>query len=155
MSDDVQVERTIAAEPKAVWAMVSDVTRMGEWSPETTGCEWVGDATGPVVGARFKGRNQKGFRHWSTICTVAEAEPGASFVFDVKSGPLDVARWAYKFEATDGGCRVTETWTDRRKKIFELISRPIMGINDRPGHNRAGMETTLERLATAAEAPAG
>ena len=57
---DVEVERTIAAAPEKLWALVSDVTRMGEWSPETVGCEWVGDPKEPVIGARFKGRNQRG-----------------------------------------------------------------------------------------------
>jgi uncharacterized protein YndB with AHSA1/START domain len=155
MSDDVQVERTIKAAPDVLWAMVSDVTRMGEWSPETVGCEWVGDRKEPVAGARFKGRNQSGWRKWSTTCEVVEAAPGKSFVFEVKSGPLGISRWEYSFEPADGGTRVTESWTDRRPKVLELISRPVMGISDRPAHNRKTMEATLERLATAAEsAPA-
>jgi uncharacterized protein YndB with AHSA1/START domain len=151
MSDDVHVERKIAAAPEAVWALVSDVTRMGEWSPETVGCEWVGDTKQPVVGARFKGRNQSGWRKWSTVCSVVEAAPGKSFVFEVKAGPFDISRWEYKFEPADGGTRVTESWTDRRPKLMEVISRPIMGVSDRAGHNRETMQATLERLAAAAE----
>jgi uncharacterized protein YndB with AHSA1/START domain len=148
---DVEVERTIAAAPEKVWALVSDVTRMGEWSPETVGCEWVGDRKEPVVGARFKGRNQSGWRKWSTVCTVVEASPGKSFVFDVKAGPFDISRWEYTFEQADGGTRVSESWTERRPKLMELMSRPIMGISDRASHNRATMQATLERLAAAAE----
>jgi uncharacterized protein YndB with AHSA1/START domain len=53
MADVVSVERTIAASPDALWKMVSDVTRMGEWSPENTGGEWLKGATGPAVGAKF------------------------------------------------------------------------------------------------------
>jgi uncharacterized protein YndB with AHSA1/START domain len=148
---DVEVERTIAAPPEKVWALVSDVTRMGEWSPETVGCEWVGDPKEPVIGARFKGRNQSGWRKWSTVCTVVEAAAGKSFVFDVKAGPFDISRWEYTFEPADGRTRVTESWTDRRPKLMELMSRPIMGVSDRAGHNRATMQTTLERLAATAE----
>ncbi len=103
---DVSVERTIKAAPEVVWGMVSDVTRMGEWSPETTGCEWIGDTKEPVAGARFKGRNQSGWRKWSTVCKVVEAAPGKSFVFEVKAGPFDVSRWEYTFEPADGGTRV-------------------------------------------------
>jgi hypothetical protein len=44
----------IAADALRLWEMVSDVTRMGEWSPETTGAHWLDGASGPVVGARFK-----------------------------------------------------------------------------------------------------
>jgi len=148
---DVEVERTIAAAPEKLWGLVSDVTRMGEWSPETVGCEWVGDRKEPVAGARFKGRNQSGWRKWSTVCTVVEAAPGKSFAFDVRAGPFDISRWEYTCEPADGGTRVTESWTERRPKVMELMSRPIMGISDRASHNRATMEATLERLAAAAE----
>ena len=48
---------TIAAPISAVFAAVTDVTRMGEWSPECVACRWVGDATGPAVGAKFEGDN--------------------------------------------------------------------------------------------------
>ena len=40
---DVEVRRRIAAAPGMVYDLVSDVTRMGEWSPETASCRWVGD----------------------------------------------------------------------------------------------------------------
>ncbi len=152
MSEDVKVERTIAAAPEKVWAMVSDVTRMGEWSPETVGCEWIGDRKEPAVGARFKGNNENGKRKWSTVCTVVEASPGESFAFDVKAGPFNIARWAYRFEAANDGCRLTESWTDRRPKLIEIISKPVMGVSDRGAHNRETMQATLDRLAAAAEA---
>jgi uncharacterized protein YndB with AHSA1/START domain len=151
MAEDVTVERTINAPPDVLWRMVSDVTRMGEWSPETTGCDWIGDTKEPAAGARFKGRNQKGWRRWSTVCTVAAAIPGESFVFDVKSGPVDISRWAYRFEKTETGTRVTETWTDKRPGWMEKVTGVVMGVKDRAAHNRAGMEKTLEQLATAAE----
>ncbi len=48
----------IAASPEVVWELLSDITRMAEWSPECRQCEWSGGATGPVVGARFKSRNK-------------------------------------------------------------------------------------------------
>ncbi|HAS09465.1 MAG TPA: SRPBCC family protein, partial [Acidimicrobiaceae bacterium] len=52
---DVSVSREIAAPPQRVWELISDITRMGEWSPETTGGKWLKGATGPAVGARFRG----------------------------------------------------------------------------------------------------
>ena len=45
----VTVERDMAAPAEQVWSMISDVTRMGEWSPEAVGADWLGDATGPAV----------------------------------------------------------------------------------------------------------
>ena len=112
----VTVERDIEAPPDQLWAMVSDVTRMGEWSPEATGAEWRGGATGAAVGAKFKGLNNNGKRSWSTACTVTECEPGTSFAFSVVAGPLSIAKWAYTFTPTATGCHVTETWTDTPRR---------------------------------------
>jgi uncharacterized protein YndB with AHSA1/START domain len=152
MSDSVTVERDIATPPEAVWALISDVTRMGDFSPENIGGEWIGDRREPVVGARFRGTNQNGKRRWKTVCTVVAAEPGRVFAFDVKAGGLRVARWEYRFDPTvDGGCGVTEMWTDHRGKLVTWLGGPVSGVRDRAAHNRAGIETTLERLAATAE----
>ena len=151
MGETVSVEREIAAPPEQVWAMVSDVERMGEWSPETVGCRWLGDAAGPAPGARFRGRNRRGGRRWSTECTVTQAEPGGIFAFESKAGPFRIARWSYRFEPTDDGCRVIEEWWDQRGTVIKALGTVISGVSDRAVHNRAGMHTTLERLATAAE----
>ncbi len=152
MAETVSVSREIGAPADSVWAMVSDVTRMGEWSPETTNAEWVKGATAPVVGARFKGTNQGGGKTWSTGATVTSADPGRRFSFLVAVGMLKVAEWSYDFEPTDAGCRVTETWADRRNGLTKALGKPLTGVADRAEHNRAGMEQTLERLAAAAEA---
>jgi uncharacterized protein YndB with AHSA1/START domain len=54
-----EVTRQIAATPEKVWSLVADATRMAEWSPVITRCEWIGDASGPEVGARFVGHNRQ------------------------------------------------------------------------------------------------
>ena len=66
----------IAAPAETVWALVSDLPRMGEWSPENAGGKWVKGATGPALGAVFEGTNKNGFRRWSTMVTVIACEPG-------------------------------------------------------------------------------
>jgi uncharacterized protein YndB with AHSA1/START domain len=151
MSEQVTVERDVAASPEALWALISDVTRMSEFSPENVGCEWLGDRREPVVGARFRGTNQNGKRRWKTACSVVTAEPGRIFAFDVKAGALRIARWEYRFEPSDKGCRLSETWIDQRGKIVTWMGKPVSGVGDRASHNRAGMEATLEKLAAAAE----
>ena len=147
MVEQVSVSREIAAPAERVWALVSDVTRMGEWSPETERCTWLGNAVSPAPGARFRGINRRGRRRWSTVATVLEADPGRS------AGPFTVADWAYRFEPTASGCRVTETWTDLRGRLITALGKPISGVADRAAHNRVTMEQTLARLAAAAEAP--
>ena len=71
----------VSAPPEKLYDLVSDVTRMGEWSPETAKCESIGGATGPAVGARFKGTNKRRV-WWSTDATVVAAERGRRFAFE-------------------------------------------------------------------------
>lgn len=148
---EVIVDESIPATPLTLYGLVSDVTRMGEWSPETTSCRWLGGVTGPSVGARFRGDNKQGWRRWSTTCTVAVADPGSRFAFDVHVGPLAISTWSYEFVAEGAGCRVTETWTDRRPQWMVRTSPVIMGVRDRDAHNRDGMRATLAALRRAVE----
>ncbi|HVM51679.1 MAG TPA: SRPBCC family protein [Acidimicrobiales bacterium] len=152
MAEPVSVTTHIAAAPEVVYDLVSDLPRMGEWSPENTGGRWVGGATGPAVGARFRGSNRKGWRRWSTTVTVADATPGRAFAFDVTAGPFAVARWSYAIEPAGDGCDVTESWEDHRHPAIARIVGPMTGVSDRRSHNEATMRTTLERLKAAAEA---
>ena len=45
-----EVSLHIDAEPLQVWELVSDITRMGDYSPEVFEAEWLDGATGPAVG---------------------------------------------------------------------------------------------------------
>lgn len=150
MAGPVVVSREVAAPAERVWAMVSDVTRMGQWSPENVGGRWLGGASGPTPGARFRGTNRRGWRRWSTRCTVVDADPPRRFAFRVTSGGLAVAEWRYELEPTDAGCRVTETFVDQRGVLVRTAGRLLTGVADRAAHNRAGMRQTLDALAEAA-----
>jgi uncharacterized protein YndB with AHSA1/START domain len=150
--DPVSVSREIAAPAAQVWGLLSDLPRMGEWSPENTGGRWIRGATGPEVGARFHGWNANGWRRWRTDAVVTRCEAGACFEFDVSVFRLPIARWTYDIEALGSGCRVTETFTDTRGRLARSLGGPVSGVTDRPNHNRDGMERTLANLAAAAEA---
>jgi hypothetical protein len=141
--------RDIAAPPEKVWALVSDLPRMGEWSPENMGGKWVKGATGPALGAVFKGSNKNGLRRWSTTVTVVDSDPGKVFEFAVSSGPLAIARWRYEFEDAETGCRVTESWLDERKPWFATVAR-VFGDHG-PGNAEQQITATLANLAEAAE----
>ena len=155
MANPVSVSTHIDASPQVVYDLVSDLPRMGELSPENTGGKWLGGATGPTVGARFKGTNRNGARRWSTTCTVIEATPGERFAFEVKVGPFAVAKWTYRIEPSGAGCDVTETWDDLRAGWMHTVGALASGVKDRTSHNTAGMEATLERLKAASEVHAG
>jgi hypothetical protein len=147
----VSVSRDVNAPAEYAWALVSDVTRMGEWSPETTSAEWLGGVSSPAPGAKFRGTNQNGKKSWKSVATVVDSEPGRAFGFRVKAMGLNVADWTYTFEPTPTGCVVTERWNDRRGMLMKAMSPKATGVADRAEHNRSGMEQTLERLARAAE----
>jgi hypothetical protein len=132
--------------------MVADLPRMKEWSPENDGAEWRKGATSAVPGATFSGTNSRGKKSWETTGRIVEAEPGRGLTFRITAVGMKVAMWAYRFEPTDSGCRVTETWTDERNALLKVLGKPVSGVSDRVGHNRVGMEQTLAKLKAAAEA---
>jgi hypothetical protein len=97
---------TIAAPTDVLYDMVSDVTRMGEWSPICTNCWW-DDGETPRVGAWFTGQNVLPDRTWETRSEVVVADPAREFAFNV-GGSL--VRWGYTFTPVAGGTTVTESW---------------------------------------------
>ncbi len=117
----------VARSPEVVYGMVSDVTRMGEWSPVCTACWW-DDGDGPETGAWFTGRNVTPERTWETRSRVVAAEPGRAFAFEVGEGWV---RWSYTFEPVDGGTRLTESW--------EFLPAGIARF-----HERYGSEATAQ-----------
>ena len=145
----------MGAPGETVWRLVSDVTRMGEWSPETVGGAWTGGHTGPVVGATFAGRNRAGLMRWTGKCEVTVADPGRQFTF-VRPGPDGGTTWSYVIEPSDGGCRVTESFSQARLPPWpmRLMSRLVFGA-DREDALRRSVHETLERLKAVAEKEAG
>jgi uncharacterized protein YndB with AHSA1/START domain len=143
----------VDAPPETVYALVSDLPRMGEWSPECRRCEWRGGASGAVVGARFKGHNRIGWRRWSTKGEVVAAEPGRELAWDVRSVfGLPVARWRYVLQPeAAGGTEVTETMEDHRGRTIKVLGTLVSGVRDRSAHNTEGMKATLARIKAEAE----
>ena len=149
MHDSVTVH--MAASPEKVWALVSDVTKIGLYSPETFEAEWLEGATGPAVGAKFRGhvkRNGKGPTYWTT-CTVLECEPGHVFAFGVGPADKPVNVWRYQLEPQGDGTDVTESF-----QLAETLSLRVYWALlgwARGRTNRNGMETTLEKMKAQAE----
>lgn len=69
------VEATVDAPLEAVWPLVVDVTRTGEWSHECREVFWLGGVTAAVPGARFRGRNRSWLWRWSRTCEVVDVVP--------------------------------------------------------------------------------
>lgn len=141
----------VAAPVDRVWELVSDLPRMGEFSPENQGGSWQRGATGPAVGAGFRGRNRSGRRRWSTRCTVTRCEPGRSFAFAVSAVGMPVAEWSYDLQPTATGCTLTETWRDRRSGLMSWLGRRTTGVQDRTSFTATSIEQTLARIKGRAE----
>src|SRR5690242_3279115 len=146
-------EIAVAADTRAVYALLTDLGVLGELADETVAMRWIsGSSARP--GSVFRGRNRNGWRRWSTTCTVTDAEPGRVFAFDVHHSPprVPVSRWQYDIAATEGGCVVTESTWDRRPAWFRVPAQLATGVRDRSGANAAHIATTLQRLKARAEA---
>jgi uncharacterized protein YndB with AHSA1/START domain len=151
MAEKLEITRDIAASPEAVYAAISDVTRMGEWSVECHACEWQDGFDGPAVGAVFDGHNRNGDHEWTSQGTVIEADPGRSFAFECSMMDFHYSTWGYRIEPHDGGSRVTEWSEDLRPDSVLEFSKEMSGVDDRAARNRETMSSTLERLAAALE----
>ncbi len=150
MHDAVTVH--MAASPERVWELVSDVTRIGSYSPETFEAEWIEGATGPAPGAKFRGhvkRNGKGPIYWTT-CTVSACEPGRTFAFGVGADGKPLNVWRYDIAPAGDGCDVTESFTLSPTWWLRLYWT-LLGWS-RGKTNRNGMQTTLERIRAEVEA---
>jgi uncharacterized protein YndB with AHSA1/START domain len=144
---DGSVTMHVGAPPEQLWALVSDVTNMGRWSPETDQAEWLDGASGPEVGARFRGHNQRGFLKYWTKCTVVTVEPGREFAFVVGTVQKPLTRWTFHLEPSGVGTDVTESWRAMSDNLLTKVFVPAK----RRRNLETGMRTTLERLRSVAE----
>jgi hypothetical protein len=141
----------INATPEQVYDMISDLPRMGEWSPECQRVEWAGGATGPAVGAKFVGHNRGGPRQlirWSRHGRVLVADSGREFAFVTEEGGRESTLWRYRFEPAEDGLGVTESY---EVKWLPMWARIVDGPLNRRGELHDGLRHTLEQLKSAAE----
>jgi hypothetical protein len=107
-TDSISIDR-----PRTdVYAIVSDVTRIGELSPVCKSGTWDDPAQTGKEGAWFTGHNAIGEFTWDTHCKVLAAEPGREFSFINygPSGDVELVKWGYAFEPEGDGSKVTESW---------------------------------------------
>jgi hypothetical protein len=145
------VSLRIAAPADRLYDIVSDITQMGRLSPECVGGRWLGGATGPAVGARFKGTNKRGLARWSTTNEVVAADPGREFAFETQQSGT---RWAFRFEPDGDGTVVTEERAafKPRPLVAKVFTTLLLGgLDSHEDELRDGMRATLERLRAVAE----
>ena len=141
----------IDAPADTIWALVSDITKMGEYSPEVIEAEWIGGATGPATGARYRGhvkRNGRGPTYW-TKCTVTASAPGREFTFVVGTPEKHPMTWSYRFEPAGDGTDVTESYRLEDQVPMRLYWKLFGKARGRT--NAKNMQATLERIRAVAE----
>lgn len=131
----------VAVPPDELYAIVSDVTRTGEWSPVCRACWW-DEGEGPRVGAWFTGRNETPERTWETRSQVVAADPGREFAWEVNHGWV---YWAYTLAPEGDGTRLTESW--------EFLPKGVAGFRDKLG-DKADAEIERRREAAQSGIPA-
>jgi hypothetical protein len=142
----------VAALPEAVYAVVADVTRTGEWSHEAVEVDWVDGATHAVPGARFRGRNRQGRSRWTRRCEVVTAEAPATFAFRTVPSAVyrDSSLWTFTIEPDGRGSRLRQTY--EVLKLSPLLDRLFYVIVPAHRDRSAALRADLERLARLAEA---
>ena len=139
------------APPAAVWQIVADVTRTGQWSHECRPVRWLGPAAAPAPGARFRGSNRSGWLRWRRVCEILTADPPQELAWRTLSTPLypDSTQWRIALQPAGTGTRITETyqvvklpppWLDR------LMARANPSHTDRA----AALDGDMRRLAALA-----
>ena len=136
--------------PDEVFAVISDVTRTGEWSPECHACRWVGGASGPAVGVKFEGDNSAAIgpitlKKWTTTSEITACETGKVFEFIAEG----YTTWRYELVASGSGTKVTESYSyasasGLQKFLYDTVLR-------RPAAMNKGMQQTLDRIKTSLE----
>ena len=152
--DRDEVSLRMAARPEDVYAVVADVTRTPEYSPEVVKCTWLDGATGPAVGARFKGTNKMPNRPaFSNKPVVTVVDPGREFAF-ARTEPFGgTVEWRYRFEPDGDGTLVTESYevTKPVSRVGWFIIGTLFARKDRRADLHTGMLQSLERLRAVVE----
>lgn len=142
----------MAAPADEIWNLIADVRNTPRFSPEVFESEWLDGATGPALGATFRGhvrRNEIGPVYWTT-CRVTACVPGREFGFAVLAGDRAVNNWHYKLEPSGDGTDVTESFRLNQSlpmRVFWLFAGHLRGRR-----NERDMRTTLERIKKVVEA---
>jgi len=139
----------IAATPQDVWTIVSDLKRMGEWSPQCRKMRVSGEVR---EGTKTFNINRKGLLVWPTTSKVIRFEPNKAIAFRINENR---SIWSYTLEPTETGTRVVErreapTGTSQLSQF--LIKTVLGGADAFETEMVAGMNATLARIKQEAEA---
>jgi hypothetical protein len=152
-------ETVIAAPPVVVWSLICDIALPARFSSEFQGGAWLDGATGPALGAQFRGRNHHPARgDWETVSTICDFEPERVLGWAVGDPGLPAARWRFTLEPDGARTRLTQ-WMQigpGESGISELIAqmpdKESRILRRRLAEHHANMTATVEGVREMAEA---
>lgn len=131
-----------------LYAVISDVTRIPQWSPETVRVEWDGPQ-------RFRAWNRRRLARWHTVSNVVTAQPGREFSFVVQAMGGDWTQWTYRIDPgpEPDHVRLTETFRMCVRLpvgilVYELL---FLNVTDRRADLQANLELSVDRIRAIAE----
>jgi uncharacterized protein YndB with AHSA1/START domain len=156
----MSVDTVVDASPAAVWDVVGDPRRTGDWSHECVDVTFVDGSTEPGIGARFRGRNQVGRSGWTRTCEIVGYEPGREISW--RTVPTAVYRdstiWTITVEPDgadgadgSGGSRVTQRY--EVVKLGPVLDRLIYALVPAHRDRHDALEADLRRIGDVARAP--
>lgn len=144
----LQAEVEINAPVSKVWNLVSDLSRMPQWSPQ---CRLM-KPLGPVrPGTRTLNLNRRNYLFWPTTSTVTEVVPERKIAFRVNANNTV---WSYELEPTATGTKVVETRHAENgvKAVSTMTVNAVLGgVPEFEKELLEGMNTSLARIKAAAE----
>jgi uncharacterized protein YndB with AHSA1/START domain len=160
----VVVQMPMFCEPEVLWALVTEVERIGEFSPECAEAWWVEGCPAHAVGGRFEGRNRieadGDTYEWIRPCDVVAYDPPRLFSYTVgdRFDGTAATRWTFRITPTDAGCLMEQEFEHLPDGLSgsrlqaEQIDRPERFLAERRDMLREGMTQTLERIRAVAQA---
>jgi uncharacterized protein YndB with AHSA1/START domain len=147
---DIRATTHIEAAPENVYRVASDITRMGEWSPECTGGEWTAGEPG-AAGSRFRGHNRIGEHTWSVDCQVVDADPGHRFAWAIVTAAPDVdtAVWSFEIASDGDATMLTQRFVLQRPTEALLKMAAEKGeafLDDRRADLESAMQKTVDGI---------
>ncbi|WP_439031532.1 SRPBCC family protein [Gordonia terrae] len=139
----------IDATPEQVWSVISDLKRMGEWSPQ---CKKMIVRGGTVeLGTKTININRRGPLVWPTTSKVVRFTPNQELGFRVAENHTI---WSYTITPKDAGVTVTERREvngSTTKVSSVLVDKLFGGADSFDAELKLGMAETLGKIKRAAE----
>ena len=147
-----RAEATVTAPVDAVWRVVADVTRTGEWSHECRDVAWLDGAVRAAPGVRFRGGNRSGWLRWSRTCEMLTVDPPTRITWRTIATPMfvDSTEWSVRLEPDGAGTRIVQEYRITRcPRWWEWIATRLI-----PAHidRTAALTEDLRRIGAVAEA---